>query len=56
METVSDTPNLDRLRREVDILKLLLDDAHPGLITWNMAYCLQVEKIIAFWKEESKDQ
>jgi hypothetical protein len=52
MATTNETPNLDRLRREVDILKRLLDDPHPGLITWNMAYARQMEKLVAFWTEE----
>lgn len=31
-----DTPNLDELRHQVDTLKALLDDPHPGLVSWKL--------------------
>jgi hypothetical protein len=47
---MSDTPNLDFLRGEVNKLKDLLDDPHPGLSTWNMAVANCLDKIVQWLK------
>jgi hypothetical protein len=32
-------PNLKNLLAKVNRLKSLLDDPHPGVLTWRQAYC-----------------
>ena len=49
---MEDTPNIDWLREEVNKLKSLLDDPHPGLSTWNEFYISQVKKLMNFWNAE----
>lgn len=51
----SETPNLDYIKEEVGKLKSLLDDAHPGMREWWLAYGKQVEKLLSFWNQEQSD-
>ncbi len=46
---MDDTPNLNWLREEVRRLNNLLQDAHPGLFTWQAMYAEQMTKISNFW-------
>jgi len=39
-------------KQRVDILKKLLDDPHPGLMSWHMAYTEQVQWLVKFWGYE----
>ena len=49
---MSDTPNLDYLREQVDALKRLLDDPHPGLSSWSKMYGARMQSISDFWNKE----
>jgi len=44
----SQTPNFDELKRLATNLKALLDDPHPGLISWGMALTSDIEAISKF--------
>ena len=46
------TPRLDQLREHVNKLKLLLDDAQPGLASWCMMYGEQMKAISDFWNDK----
>lgn len=43
------TENLEELKARVNRLKGLLDDPHPGLGTWAMAYGKAMQAISDFW-------
>lgn len=45
---MSDTPNLDQLREYAHRLVGLVDDAHPGLVTWNEALVRVLRSIAEF--------
>lgn len=45
---MSDTPNIDELRRLACQLKALLDDPHPGLSTWNECLLKTIHSIGEF--------
>jgi hypothetical protein len=47
----SQTPNLDDLREQVNGLKALLDDPHPGLHTWIGFYAKRMQAIADFWNQ-----
>jgi len=49
----SETPNLDYLKEQVDRLQQLLNDPHPGLVTWQQAYADRVNAIVKFWADEA---
>jgi len=42
---MSNTPNLDELRELSKRLSVLLAEAHPGLITWQLALTGVLEKL-----------
>lgn len=52
---MSDITNLDYLREEVRKLKALLDDPHPGLMSWMYMYRDQMNFITEFWDGESRE-
>lgn len=47
----SDTPNLDYLKEKARILSDLLNDPHPGLMTWVLAYSKAMQAISNFWMD-----
>jgi hypothetical protein len=48
----TDTPNIAFLREQVDGLKRLLDDPHPGLSTWAKMYGDRMQALSNFWNAE----
>ena len=48
----TDTPNLDRLKDEVNKLNMLLNDPQPGLPTWNELYGRRMQAISDFWNKK----
>ena len=47
---------LDRLLLEVNKLKSLLEDPHPGLSTWCTCYAKQMDKIVNFWHPKGEEK
>jgi len=43
-----------KLLEEVNHLKALLEDPHPGLITWNEAYQKRLKEISSYYTGESE--
>jgi hypothetical protein len=52
---VSDTPNLDWLRKKVGQLHELLEDPQPGLMSWQMFYATYVKELTEFWSDKEAD-
>jgi hypothetical protein len=43
--------SLDELREEVDKLKSLLDDPHPGLPAWGSFFAERMHNISNYWNK-----
>lgn len=52
----SETPNIDYLLSEVTMLKILLEDPHPGLISWVDMYFLRMKNINDFWNGKKREE
>lgn len=52
---MSDTPNLDYLKENVEKLLSLLNDPHSGLISWNEFYAERMQNISDFWNHNNKE-
>jgi hypothetical protein len=46
---MSEINSLDELREEVDKLKSLLDDPHPGLMSWSCFFVERMHNITSYW-------
>ncbi len=58
MSPKSGTPNLDELKERLAHLQKLLDDPHPGLMTWSTAYLKASNRVLDFFGKivpESQD-
>jgi hypothetical protein len=44
------TPNRDYLLNEIEELRKLLTDFHPGLSTWAEAYAFRMKNLMDFWQ------
>jgi hypothetical protein len=49
-------PVLEQLKADVNRLKSLLDDAHPGLFTWNDAVHRLWKKIVDAWSQGERKE
>lgn len=52
---INDLAHLGILKDKVNTLKKLLDDFHPGLLTWSEAYHRTMQDIVNFYTEEQQD-
>lgn len=48
----SETPNLDGLKERVNRLHSLLEDPHPGLVSWNMMLGDTMNELVEWWTED----
>ena len=48
---MSATPTLDRLTELVRQLHSLTNDAHPGLVSWQIALHERVKELVEWWTE-----
>lgn len=47
--------NIEKLLQEVNYLKSLLEDPHPGLTTWHDAYLRRLKEISSYYTGDGGD-
>jgi hypothetical protein len=52
----TDLPNISFLREQVDALKRLLDDPHPGFVTWAAMYGDRMQALSDFWNAKPDEE